>query len=134
MELWAGSVAEELVSFVDFAPTVLSLLGIPIPDYMQGQAFLGEGKEEPRSYIYAARDRMDPAMARRRAVRDERFKYVRSYLPEKAFIQFLPYRDRMPLMKTILELGEAGELGPDQWQFTSQTTPHLDPEFIYISS
>ncbi|MEM7654591.1 MAG: sulfatase [Bacteroidota bacterium] len=119
----AGTTAEELVSFVDFAPTVLSLLDLPIPDYVQGQAFLGKAKAEPRQYIYAARDRMDPAMARRRAVRDERFKYVRSYLPEKAFIQFLPYRDRMPLMQTILQLGEAGELGPDQWQFTSQTKP-----------
>ena len=32
---------DRLVSFVDLAPTMLSLVGIDIPKYMQGNAFLG---------------------------------------------------------------------------------------------
>ncbi len=36
-----GTVNDELVAFVDFAPTMLSLAGIEIPKHIQGQAFLG---------------------------------------------------------------------------------------------
>jgi len=39
--LKSGVATERLVSFVDFAPTVLNLLDLPIPDYMQGTPFLG---------------------------------------------------------------------------------------------
>ena len=45
--LEGGTKTDELVSFVDFGPTLLSLAGIPIPDSMQGKAFLGERKAEP---------------------------------------------------------------------------------------
>ena len=38
----AGATTDELVSFVDFAPTVLQLANVPTPDYMEGLAFLGE--------------------------------------------------------------------------------------------
>ena len=39
---------DRLVSFVDFAPTVLNILDIPIPDYMQGKTFLGKDVDFPR--------------------------------------------------------------------------------------
>ncbi len=39
--LAAGGQTGQLVSFVDFAPTVLALAGVPTPPYMQGQPFLG---------------------------------------------------------------------------------------------
>lgn len=55
-----GVVNREMVSFVDLAPTVLSLAGVDAPDYMQGQAFLGPYKaKEPRTEIYGSKDRMD---------------------------------------------------------------------------
>lgn len=44
-----GSVVTAPVSFVDLAPTVLSLLGLPIPNYMQGNAFLGPAAAKPQS-------------------------------------------------------------------------------------
>ena len=37
-----GAITDRLVSFVDFAPTVLSLAGVLIADHMQGEPFLGE--------------------------------------------------------------------------------------------
>ncbi len=102
-DLWqAGTVSDELLSFIDFAPTVLSLVGIPIPDYIQGQPFAGPQKAEPRKYIYAAKDRMDPAMDNRRAVRDKRYKYIKNYMPERPYVQFIPYRDRMALMQELI--------------------------------
>lgn len=115
----AGTVTDELVSFVDFAPTVLSLTGIEIPDYMQGQAFLGAQKEEPRKYIYGARDRMDAQYDRVRAVRDKHFKYLKNYYPEKPFVQEINYRKQMPMMNVLYEydsLGKFNELQALWWR------------------
>lgn len=119
----AGTTNDELVSFIDFAPTVLSLAGLQVPDHMEGQAFLGDQAAPPRQYIYAFRDRMDPAPERKRAVRDKRFKYIRNYRPDLPYIGFIPYRDRMLMMQEIIALDEAGQLGPDQWQFSAKNKP-----------
>ena len=115
---------DELVSFVDFAPTMLSICQIPIPSHMQGQAFLGPQKASaPRQYIYAFRDRMDPAPETIRAVRDKRFKYIRNYRPDLPYLGFIPYRDRMAMMKEILTLKDASLLGPNQWQLADTSKP-----------
>lgn len=119
----AGSVNDELVSFVDFAPTVLRLAGLAIPAHMEGQAFLGAGRPAPREYVFACRDRMDPAPERIRAVRDRRFKYVRNYRPELPYLGYIPYRDRAAIMQEIHRLDAAGELGADSWQLWSPKKP-----------
>ena len=54
-----GGKSERLVSFVDFAPTMLSLAGVKPPAWMQGQAFLGHHAEQPREYLFGFRGRMD---------------------------------------------------------------------------
>lgn len=117
------AVNDELVSFVDFAPTVLSLAGLDIPDYMQGQPFLGRQKAEDRKYIYAARDRMDPAPETIRAVRDKQFKYIRNYRPDLPYIGFIPFRDQQEIMQEILRIDKEGKLGADQWQFWADKKP-----------
>jgi arylsulfatase A-like enzyme len=119
----AGTTNDELVSFVDFAPTALSLAGVWVPDHMQGRAFLGAQRGAPRQYIFAARDRMDPAPETIRAVRDARFKYVRNYRPDLPYIGFIPYRDRSGLMQEIHRLTAAGALGSDQWQLWARRKP-----------
>ena len=119
----AGTTNDELVSFIDFAPTMLSLANLPIPGYMEGQVFLGENKASPRKYIYAFRDRMDPAPETIRAVRDKRYKYVRNYRPDLPYIGFIPYRDRAQMMKEILKMKEEGKLGENQWQFWAEKKP-----------
>ena len=53
------TVDDQLVSSVDFGPTVLNCAGLPIPDYVQGRAFPGRRLSPPRDYVYGARDRMD---------------------------------------------------------------------------
>lgn len=119
----ANTTNGELVSFVDFAPTMLSLLDIPIPQYFQGQPFLGARKATPRKYVFAFRDRMDPALERIRAVRDVRFKYIRNYRPDLPYIGFIPYRDQMAMMQEINQLTAEKKLSTNQWQFTARRKP-----------
>lgn len=105
----AGKIVDELVSFVDFAPTVLSLAGVDIPDYMQGQAFIGPQKaKEPRQYIFSGRDRMDTEYDMVRAVRDKRFKYLRNYFPDLPFIQEIEYRKQIPMMQVLYDYDHKG--------------------------
>lgn len=75
-----GSTTRRLVSFVDFAPTVLSLAGLEIPGHMQGRPFLGVKTGQPRRYVFAIRDRVDEVYEMSRTVRDERFQYIRNYV------------------------------------------------------
>lgn len=118
-----GSINHELVSFIDFAPTMLSISGLTVPGYMEGRVFAGPEKNDPRKYIYAFRDRMDPAPENIRAVRDKRFKYVRNYRPDLPYIGFLPYRDRAEMTQDILKLRDEDKLEEDQWQFWAKSKP-----------
>ena len=118
-----GSVDEKLVSMIDLGPTVLSLAGVPVPVHMQGQPFLGPDARD-RDYIFAARDRYDESYDMMRAVRDNRFKYIRNYYPEKPYLLWIPYRNRHPIMQEMwrLHLSDALEW-PQNIMFQSSRPP-----------
>ena len=120
----AGETDNQLISFVDFKSTTLSLAGIRPPSYSDGRAFLGKFVETPpRNYIHAAADRFDNEYDTIRAVRDSRFKYLRNYNLDKAYYLPLPYREQMPIMKELLRLNEQGKLNPNQEQWFRQQKP-----------
>jgi len=112
-----GSRTDRLVTFVDFAPTLLSLTGIPIPEYVQGQAFLGEQQTAPREYAYSFRGRMDERIDMSRSVRDKKYRYIRNYMPHKIYAQYLEYLWRAPSMPSWEKAYRAGELNEVQAKF-----------------
>jgi len=118
-----GSVNDDLIAFLDFAPTMLSLAGIEIPKHMQGRAFLGRGKEPPREYVFGARDRMDEAYDLIRVVRDKRFKYIRNYLWHLPRSQDINYMNEMPTMQEMRRLHAEGKLQGPQRQYFEPTKP-----------
>ena len=96
-----GTVIDRLVSFIDFPATALSLAGIPPPEFMQGIPFLGAFAGEERSYIYAARDRMDERYDMIRAVKDRRFKYIRNYESYKPYFQYMNTPEKGRIMQEL---------------------------------
>ena len=122
-KLQAGTKDNQLISFVDFAPTLLSLIGEEPKPYMQGQAFLGSFKDEQRDYIHAAADRFDAETDVIRAVRDKQFKYIRNYRPEQGYYLPIEYRERIPAMKELLRLRDEGQLNEDQKQWFRESKP-----------
>ncbi len=118
-----GTVRDDLVSFIDFGPTVLSLAGVTIPSYIQGQAFLGDQAAEPREYIHGARDRMDETYDIIRAVRDKRYKYIRNFEPGKPYAQYIGYSERTPTMKIMRDHNKYGKLTGPQKLFFLPTKP-----------
>jgi len=60
------------------------------PDYLQGKIFLGPDAEE-REYHVSYRMRMDERCDNVRAIRDQRFLYIRNYMPFAPWGQHLNY-------------------------------------------
>lgn len=123
-----GFVSEELVSSVDFAPTVLRLTGLELPRHLQGRFFAGPGLPPPRAFVFAGRDRMDERYDMIRAVRDTRFKYIRNYEPWKPRDQFMDYAERSPIKKELNRLARAGTLPAGAAWVTQTRKP---PEELY---
>ena len=119
----SGGVSGRLVSFVDFAPTVLSLAGVEPKHWHQGTAFLGPHAGRPREVVYHARDRMDPAAETIRAARSRRFRYVRNLRQDLPYWGGVPYRDRADSAAYITEAIAEGRLGPEQWQLWGPNKP-----------
>lgn len=97
-DLWpaekSGSSIDRLTSFVDLAPTILSLAKIPVPDVMQGHAFLGEQKVSDPEYVFMFRGRIDERYDMSRAVRSTKYRYIRNYMPYRIYGQHLDYQWR----------------------------------------
>jgi hypothetical protein len=119
----AGTTDDRLISFLDFAPTVLSLAGVKPPEHMRGRAFLGSFKTDPPPYVFATQDRMDIVMDTVRSVSDGRFRYIRNLMPDKPHLPSIAYRDHIPMMKDINTLKENDNATPEQWQIVSTRKP-----------
>lgn len=120
----AGSSDGQLLSFIDLAPTMLSLIGAEPPAYMNGRAWLGEyDAPGERDYIHAAADRFDGFTDAIRAVRDKRFKYIRNYRPEQGYYLPVTYREQIPTMRELLRMRDAGTLDEYQMQWFRESKP-----------
>jgi N-sulfoglucosamine sulfohydrolase len=132
----AGSRVAELVNLVDLAPTVLSLAGVPAPDYFQGRAFAGPARSPAPQYTYSFRDRMDERTDLSRAVTDGRYRYLRNYLPHLPAGQHIAYLWKQASMKTWHALYRAGQLNAVQRAFFEPRAPEelfdvvADPENV----
>ena len=116
-----------LVSFVDFAPTMLSIAGILPPRHMDGIAFLGEFIGEKRTYIHAAGDRFDEGPSDRiRAVRDHRYKLISYYDQELPMFYKVDYREHQAIMRELRRLKITGELNANQSLWFRDTKPEIE--------
>ena len=120
-----GTVDDRMVSFVDFAPTLLSLAGVDIPVHMQGKPFLGSRQVEPREYCFAYRDRMDERIDLIRAVWDGRYKYIRNYMPHLPWFhhQTRDYPSRQPTYRIWHQMAASGTLSPEQSVYMAWSKP-----------
>lgn len=124
-----GGRSSRLVAFVDLAPTLLSLVGIKPPAYMQGKPFLGVYAAEPSRYLFGLRGRMDERYDLARSVTDGRFVYVRNYMPHLPWGQHVEYMFETPTTRVWKELFDQGKLTPQQayfWQAPKATEELYD--------
>jgi N-sulfoglucosamine sulfohydrolase len=120
----AGKVNNDLVSAIDLAPTMLGFAGIKPPaGAMQGQDVFGTAYK-PRPHVFAARDRMDTSIDRMRAVRTDRYKYIRNYFPGTPYMQTNDYKEKSyPTWNLVKDLGREGKLNKAQTLFSALEKP-----------
>jgi len=120
-------VSDELVSFVDLAPTVLALAGIEIPTHLPGRVLAGPKAGPAPPLVFAARDRMDTEYDMMRSARDERFLYIRNFSPELPYAGHITYRNQSAIMQEWFRLQAEGKLTgpPALWMRTSRPAEEL---------
>ena len=116
-EYQSGGTSPRLVSFVDLAPTVLSLAGLEAKPWHQGHAFLSARAAAPQPFVYGFRGRMDERYDMVRSVRDERYVYVRNYMPHRIYGQHLAYMFETPTTRVWKKLNDEGKLNEVQRAF-----------------
>lgn len=110
-----GSHTAQLVSFVDYVPTVLNLAGVDIPADKEGQPFLGRKTPAARQYVFGARDRADDMFEMSRAVSDGRYIYIRHFMPHLPYIQSgYIYSDVKQAYRALRDAYKKGELNEEQ--------------------
>lgn len=119
----AGGVSDQLVSFVDFAPTVLSVAGIRPPASMQGRAFAGPFQQKKSEFLYGFRGRMDERLDLARSVTDGRFVYIRNYHPHRAAGQHIRYQFETPTTRVWRQQFDDGLLTSIQASFWQAPRP-----------
>lgn len=132
-----GGRSERLVSFVDFAPTVLSLAGIEPPAWLQGHAFLGKFPAMPQPHVFGFRGRMDERYDLVRCVTDGRHVYIRNFRPDKIYGQHLNYMWQTPTTRVWERLFQEGKLNAAQSAFWQRKLPEelydlsADPDEVH---
>ncbi len=136
-EYKAGGASDRLVSFVDFAPTLLSLAAVKPPEWMQGHAFLGKFIEPPQPFIYGFRGRMDERVDCVRSITDGRYVYVRNFRPDKIYGQHINYMWQTPTTRVWEQMFKDGKLNDAQSAFWKTKSPEelydlqSDPDEIH---
>jgi uncharacterized sulfatase len=112
-----GSVSNRLVSFVDLPPTLLSLAGVRPPEWMDGHAFMGPFTTPDPEYVFGFRGRMDERYDLTRSVRDQRYVYLRNYMPHRPYGQHVAYLFQTPTTAVWKRMYDEGRLQPPQTHF-----------------
>jgi uncharacterized sulfatase len=118
-----GRKSGRLVEFIDLAPTLLSLAGLRPPEHFHGEAFLGPFARPPKRYLHGFRGRMDERLDSVRSVRDDRYVYVRNYMPHKIYGQYLAYMWETPATQVWERLYHEGKLNAAQRRFWEPKPP-----------
>jgi len=118
-----GTVRRDMVNLLDVTAASLAAAGLEVPATLHGRDMLNRATPA-RTHIYAARDRCDIAIERMRCVLDERFKYIRNFMPGVPYMQRNPYKEKeYPTWNLVKQLAREGKLTPVQALFTAEGKP-----------
>ena len=106
----------------------LAAAGIEIPKTMQAQNVFA-ADYQPRTHLFAARDRCDETVERLRSVRTDQFLYIRNFYPKRPHLQPNAYKDGKSIVQSLRSLHELGKL--DALTEKLLFSPTRPPEELY---
>lgn len=107
-----GSQRTDLVSGIDITASSLALAGMDVPEFMEGNNLFADDYQG-RKYVISAKDRMGIAIDHVRAVRSEKFVYIKNYLTDRPLYQ-AAYRDGYASLIHLRQLYAEKQLTPLQ--------------------
>jgi len=127
VDLKRGTSVEGFVSFLDFAPTILALVGAAVPKQMDGKPFMGPGIRQAdvdrRDETFGTADRFDEKYDLVRTLRKGKWKYMRSYQPFNFDGLMNNYRYKMKAYREWWALYKAGKLTKEAALFFEPRAP-----------
>lgn len=115
-----GSRSSQIVSFVDFGPTLLALAGSKGSEKVDGRPMFGLNSPPMEYDAFGYADRFDEKVDFVRTLRRGKYEYVRSYQPFNFDGLQNNYRYKMLAFEEWRELYKAGNLNAVQRQFFEQ--------------
>ena len=103
-------VTDELVSFEDLAPTLISMAGGDPPDHMKGRVLIGEDRSKPVDQLFLSSDRADNGIDMVRTVTDGRYIYSKNYLPFMPQMRYINYFEIGKIQQEMRKDYAQGEL------------------------
>ncbi len=112
---WGTSVVtDELVDFEDLAPTLISLAGGKIPDYLKGRILMGKNRSKPTGHLILSADRSDNGIDMVRSITDGRFMYSRNFMPFMPEVRYIRYMEISDIKQQMRSDLKANMLNPLQ--------------------
>ena len=118
----AGGTHAGLVESIDLTAQTLQWAGMPVPTGLHGRPFWGDAVT-PRQYAHGGRDRGDETVDRIRTLRDERYRYIRNYMPQRPYSQRNRYKENQyPVVRLMQQMKADGSLPADSY-FAAERKP-----------
>lgn len=116
-----GKANDRLISLLDITATTLEIAGVKSNAVLQSRSFLSDPE---RSYVFAARDRIDETVIRIRSVHNRRYHYLRNFTPEKGFPTLNRYKEKCFAIKPLMrDLQKQGKLSGPPLALMAQSRP-----------
>ena len=124
-----GQVRSDLVEHIDIAALTLAAAGIERPESMQGANILA-ATHQPKTAVYAARDRCGEAADRIRSVRSENYLYIKNFYPDRPLLMPSSYKDGKLILQRLRELKDNNQTS----DLTNKLlfSPNRPPEELYL--
>lgn len=89
----SGAVSDELIDFEDLAPTIISMAGGTVPEYLKGRVLIGKNRSNPIDHLILSADRSDNGIDLVRSVTNGKYMYSRNFMPFMPQARYIRYME-----------------------------------------
>ena len=114
---------DQMISFIDLAPTILELTKSESNYNMEGVSFYNQNN---RDYIFASTDRFDEYTDKRRCVRNKEFKLIINYDTNSSIMKPVSYRQNMKTMRILDSLNDLKKNNSSMENWYKKTKPKYE--------
>ena len=110
----SGMVTDELIDFEDLAPTLISLAGAKVPDYLKGRILIGKDRSKKTDHLVLSTDRSDNGIDLVRSVTNGKYMYSRNFMPFMPEARYIRYMEIGEIKQQMRKELAANQLNPLQ--------------------